>query len=361
MSSLDEIVAICHNYQQVKKFNDELFVLHVEVNGNMKKAAIAFIAFSALMTGLSASLGAQCQPVLALASSASGSAYYVRMAVHFGEVYSVPNDIICSRSLIEGENVVSVPVWIYNLHQGIDYVEFSVASNESLGVFIPDNSFAIVSSVSSRTEEGYRIDLIMETPTAVCGSARLGYAEVHRVNGCDPVWIDLGPNAITGRMIARDASGELHYVFSPQHGGYLGQEYLYACQEPICEEPNMTATCFEVVPDVNCRVRLRWNAGSGNCSMIRWSTNRYPTSIADGELAVEIPTSQGQIYDVSVYHEELSATTPLYYTVFSITRDPSGLIVRDSFVECVALGYTYMRCPVATEETSWGTIKSLYR
>jgi len=302
---------------------------------------------------------AQCQPSLALSSSASGYQYFVRLAVHFGEVLTNSCDVVCSRGLGEGETAVNVPIWAYNLHEGMDYAEFSVASNESLGVFIPDNCFGVVSSSRSYAAGVWRLNLVVQACAAVCGPARVGYAEVVRVAGRDPVWIDLGPNADTGRMIARDASGGYHLAFSPMHGGYLGQSYLYACQEPICEEPNTTATAFDVMPGGDCRVKVRWAAGGGNRTMVRWSTHRFPTGIEDGHLAFEIPTNPGQSY--YQYHVEIPTPAVLYYTAFSLTRDASGLIVRDSFVECSAVDWIQIKCEIATEETSWGAIKSIYR
>ena len=325
----------------------------------MKKVLTAFILLASLVSSYGVSSMAQCQPGLALSSSASGYGYFVRMAVHFGEVLSNPYDIVCSRSLIPGENAVNVPIWAYNLHEGADYFEFSVASNESLGVFIPDGGFGVVSSSRSRAAGVWRLNLVLQASAGVCGPARVGYAEVVRVAGNDPVWIDLGPNAGTGRMVARDASGGYHSVFSPQHGGYLGEAYLYACQEPLCEEPNTTATGFDVMPGGDCRVKVVWTAGGGNRTMVRWSTHRFPTGIEDGHLAVEIPTDPGKRY--YVYHVEIPTPAVLFYTAFSLTRDASGLIVRDSFVECSAVDWIQIKCEIAVEETSWGAIKSIYR
>jgi hypothetical protein len=325
----------------------------------MKKVLTAFILLASLVSSYGVSSMAQCQPGLALSSSASGYGYFVRMAVHFGEVLSNPYDIVCSRSLIPGENAVNVPIWAYNLHEGADYFEFSVASNESLGVFIPDNCFGVVSSSRSYAAGVWKLNLIVQACGAVCGPVRIGYAEVVRVAGNDPVWIDLGPNAGTGRMVARDVSGGYHLAFSPMHGGYLGQSYLYACQEPICEEPNTTATAFDIRLLEGCRVKVLWTAGGGNRTMVRWSTHRFPTGIEDGHFAVEVPTKPGLNY--LVYLDRFPTPAVLYFTAFSLTRDASGLIARDSFVECSAVDKIDINCVIATEETSWGAIKNIYR
>ncbi len=325
----------------------------------MKKAFLAFSTLSALVIAATVSPRAQCQGAIVLASSPAAWQYLVRMAVHFGDAASVPTDIVCCRSLLAGEDVVNVPVWAYNLHEGVDYFEFAIESNESLGVFIPDNCFQIVSNSRSRSPVGYRLNLVLQACGPVCGPARIGYAEVVRVAGADPVWIELEPNADTRRMVARDKSGGYHSVFSPQHGGYLGSGYLYSCQDPICEEPNTAVTGFDVRPGGDCRVKVLWTAGSGNVTMIRWSLYRFPVGIEDGHLAAEIATVPGQSY--YLYHVEIPTPAVLYYTAFSYTRDPSGLVVRDSFVECTSVDWIAIKCEIGVEETSWGAIKDLYR
>jgi hypothetical protein len=325
----------------------------------MKKALVIFLAILAFIFVADGALLAQCQSALGLAMGPGAWTYFVRMAVHFGDATSIPTDIMCCRSLLGGEHVVNVPIWAYNIHEGIDYIEFAVESNESLGVFIPDNSFQIVSSSSSRTSNSYRLNLILQSSTPMCGPARIGYAEVVRVAGYDPAWIDITTNADTGRMVARDMSGGYHSAFSPQHGGYIGRQYLYSCQDPICEEPNTPVTAFDVRPGGDCRVKVLWTAGSGNYTMIRWSTHRFPVGIEDGHLAAEIPTVPGQSY--YLYHVEIPTPAIIYYTAFSYTRDASGLVIRDSFVECSSVDWIAIKCEIGAEETSWGKIKSLYR
>lgn len=326
----------------------------------MKNLVIGFIAAAALLLAANVSPSAQCQTGLALSSAASGYMYYARMAVHFGDASSIPNDVVCSRSLLDdGESIVNVPIWAYNLHEGIDYAEFSVTSNESLGVFIPDGYLSVVSWSRTASAGMWRLNIVLQASSGVCGPARLGYAEVVRVAGNDPIWIDLAPNANTGRMLVRDIRGGYHSAFPPQHGGYLGSSYLYACQEPICEEPNTTAVGFDVATNGDCRVGVAWTAGGGNSTMVRWSTHRFPTGIEDGHLAFEIPTSPGQHY--YRHHVEILSPATLFYTAFSLTRDAAGLIICDSFVECSAVDWIRLECEIATEETSWGAIKAIYR
>lgn len=319
----------------------------------------AFLALALVPLVIAIAYGSPMAQCRVVSSAAAEYNYLVRLAVHFGDALTNSCDVVCSRSLLPGETVVNVPIWAYNLHEGMTHVEFSVVSNESLGVFVPDNCFSISSTSFSRTTAGYRCNLVLDACAAACGPVRLGYAQVVRAHGYDPVWIDLQYNADTGLMMARDASGGSHLAFSPQHGGYMGQTYLYACQPPICEEPNTTAPYFEVVPGGDCRVKVKWTAGGGTSTMVRWSTHRYPTGVEDGHLAFEKPTVPGQSY--YAYHVEIPTPAMIYYTAFSLTRDASGAIVRDSFVECTAVDYIFIKCEIATQESSWGAIKSLYR
>jgi hypothetical protein len=160
-------------------------------------------------------------------------------------------------------------------------------------------------------------------------------------------------------MFTMDCNGSSHNMFSPQHGGYLGQAYLYSCQEPICEEPNEPVSAFAAAKGSGCSVKLTWTAGSGNRTMIRFRTDRYPTGTADGELAVETPSVPGE--NQYFFHTEITPPVRLYYKAFSLTRDAGGTILRDSFVECGSVGVIDVECEIATEESSWGAIKSIYR
>lgn len=325
----------------------------------MKKATLAAIAFLAIIAGASGMVQAQCYGSLALSSSFAEFDYLVRLAVHFGDAASIPTDVICSRSMLPSELVLDVPLWAYNLHEGAGYLEFSVVSNESIAVFVPDNCWSVVGSCRCSSGTEYRLDLALQACGTSCGPVRIGYAQVVRVKGSDPVWIDLRPNSQTGKMIAIDGYGKSHNAFSPRHGGFIGQNYLYTCQEPICEEPNTSAVDFVAMQGQGCSVKLTWVAGSGNRTMIRYRTDRYPTGTEDGLLAVEVPSSpaESQYY----FHTGISNAATLYYKAFSLTRDSGDFITRSSFVECASVDTVKVKCEIGVETTSWGAIKSLYK
>jgi hypothetical protein len=203
------------------------------------------------------------------------------------------------------------------------------------------------------------MDLALQACESSCGPVRIGYAQVVRAGASDPVWIDLRPNSQTGTMIALDDYGRSHNVFSPQHGGFIGQNYLYACQMPICEEPNTGVTDLDAEQGQGCSVELTWVAGSGNRTMIRYRTDRYPTGTGDGILAIEMPSVPGE----SQYYFQtgIPSAATLYYKAFSLTRDAGDLIIRSSFVECASVDPARVKCEIGVETTSWGSIKSLFR
>ncbi|MFA4947459.1 MAG: hypothetical protein WC674_02990 [Candidatus Krumholzibacteriia bacterium] len=325
----------------------------------MKKALLASIVFIAFIVSASGALQAQCYGALALSSSFAEFDYLVRLAVHFGDASSIPTDIVCSRSMLSSELVIDVPLWAYNLHEGAGYLEFSVVSNESIAVFIPDNCWSVVASSRYSSGNDYCLDLALQACESSCGPVRIGYAQVVRVKGSDPVWIDLRPNSQTGKMIAIDDYGKSHNVFSPQHGGFLGQNYLYACQQPICEEPNMSVIDFVAQQGQGCSVKLTWVAGSGNRTMIRYRTDRYPTGTDDGLLAIEVPSAPGE--SRYYFHTGIPSVATLYYKAFSLTRDAGDLITRSSFVECASVDTVQVKCEIGVETTSWGSIKSLFK
>lgn len=325
----------------------------------MKKAIVSLGLVLTLIIGASASLHAQCHGALMLASNYFEFDYLVRLAVHFGEASSIPSDIICSRSMLPSELTIDVPIWAYNLQEGIQYLEFSVVSNESLAVFVPDNCFSIVGSCRCQCGNNYRIDLAIQACGPLCGPVHVGSARVVRVNSYDPVWVDLRPNSQTGKMFAIDTYGKSHNAFSPQHGGFIGQNYLYACQPPICLEPNTSVADFTAEDGPGCSVKLMWKAGSGDRTMIRFRTDQYPTGTSDGQLAVEVPSSPGE--SQYFFHTEIPSPATIFYKAFSLTRDAGGLITRDSFVECSAVDSITVKCEIATQPASWGAIKGLFK
>ncbi len=325
----------------------------------MKNAISVSIVILALITGMNGALEAQCYGSLALSSSFAEFDYLVRLAVHFGDAASIPSGIMCSRSMLPGELVIDIPVWAYNLHEGAAYLEFSVASNESIAVFVPDNCWSVVGSSRYGYGSEYRLDLALQACESSCGPVRIGYVQMVRTKGSDPVWIDLRPNSQTSKMIAIDGYGRSHNVFSPRHGGFLGQNYLYTCQEPICEEPNASVTELVAQQGPGCSVKVTWVGGSGNRTMIRYRTDRYPTGAGDGFLAVEMPSAPGE--SQYYFHTGIPSAATLYYKAFSLTRDAGGLITRSSFVECASVDTVKVKCEIGAESTSWGSIKSLFK
>ncbi len=325
----------------------------------MKKVIPASAVLLVFIVAASGALQAQCYGSLALSSSFAEFDYLVRLAVHFGDAASIPTDITCSRSMLPSELVIDVPLWAYNLHEGAGYLEFSIVSNESIAVFVPDNCWSVVGSYRCRSGTEYRLDLALQACGTSCGPVRIGYAQVIRIKESDPIWIDLRPNSQTSKMIAIDGYGKSHNVFSPQHGGFIGQNYLYTCQEPICEEPNTSVADFVAMQGQGCSVKLAWEAGSGNRTMIRYRTDRYPTGTEDGLLAIEVPSFPGE--SQYYFHTGIPGAATLYYKAFSLTRDAGDYITRNSFVECASVDTVQVKCEIGVKPASWGSIKSLFR
>jgi hypothetical protein len=325
----------------------------------MKKALLGIGLLLVIAIGVGGPVRAQCYGSLMLSSAYFEFDHLVRLAVHFGDASSVPSDIVCSRSMLPSELVIDVPIWAYNLHEGAEYFEFSIASNESIAVFVPDNCISVVGSCRCQCGSIYRLDVALQGCEPICGPARIGWAQIVRVHQSDPVWIDLRPNSQTGKMLAMDSYGKSHNMFSPQHGGYAGQAYLYSCQEPICEEPNEPVTSLIAEKGSGCSVKLMWKAGSGNRTMIRFRTDRYPTGTSDGDLAVEVPSTPGE--NQFFFHTDITPPVTLFYKAFSLTRDAGDTIVRDSFVECGSVDMIDFKCEIATREASWGAIKNLFK
>lgn len=328
----------------------------------MHKAKAVFFAVMIpflLLFPMGAALNAQCYGSLALSPDFFGYDYLVRICVHFGDISTLPYDIVCGTTMHPGDRTVEFPLYAYNVYDGVDFLEFSIESNDSLTGFVPSSDFQIVQSAAEKEGNLYRLNLELEAAWPVCGPVFVGTAEVEPVTGADPVWVDLVPNRETGEMSARDRNGTQHYLFSPKHGGYAGVDYLYTCQEPICPEPNLPVTDLYATTGPGCSIKVGWKSGGGNRTMVRYHPDHYPEGYADGALLCEVESTPGDI--LFHYHYGVPQGQLVYYTAFSLTRDQSGNITLDSFVECSAMDTIRASCVIGVEESSWGEIKSLYR
>lgn len=326
-----------------------------------KKPLFHMLLGAALMLAVPAAGAlAQCYGSLMLSPGFFEFDYLVRLAIHFGDASELPEGVTCSSVRMPGAETVEVPVWFYNAHEGISRLEFGVESNDTILAFEPENGFSIYHQSSYRTEDGlYQFNVKMNAAEAVCGPAMAGYAIVRPAEASELTWIDLIPNQHTRRMFATDPYYDDHYMFSPQHGGYIGSSYLYACQEPICEEPNLPVTDLVAESGYGRSVKITWTSGEGNTTMIRARLGRYPTGYSDGRLVVQVPSTPGQrqyYYDTDVPDRDI-----VYYKAFSLTLDAGGSIVENSFVECAAVDTTLTCGKIAVEETSWGAIKKQLR
>jgi hypothetical protein len=303
-----------------------------------------------------AGANAQCFGSLSLSPGFFEFDYLVRLAVHFGSPDDIHSGVICGRSRMPGEETAEVPVWAYNVHEGLTYIRFGVESNGNITGFTPAGCIDIYHQTSSYLDGIYGYHLKLELCRPLCGPVLLGHLIIELPESPEVTWINFVPNIITSDMMAIDASGKMHYVFSPNHGGYIGSGYLYTCQMPICEEPNFPVIDLEATAGFGLAVRLTWIAGEGNTTVIRARTDRYPTGYNDGRLVVEMPSSPGQL---QYYYDTVAPQGAIiYYKAFSLTKDLAGEIIENSFVECSSTDTTFTHGIIATEESSWSSIKN---
>ena len=125
---------------------------------------------------------AQCFGSLMLEPGFFEFDYLVRIAVHFGSAGDIPTDIICSRGRMPGEEVLEIPIWAYNLHEGVTYMEFGIESNDSITSFAAAAGVSIVHEAARNCGVGAEI---------AAGLADAGIwhlqAPVKRVTGYDSV------------------------------------------------------------------------------------------------------------------------------------------------------------------------------
>jgi hypothetical protein len=303
---------------------------------------------------------AQCFGSLMLSPGFFEFDYLVRLAVHFGTAEDIPTDIICSRGRMPGEEIIEVPVWVYNVHEGVTYLEYAVESNDSIIGFDTESCFTITHESIVKNKEGsFNHSMKIETCVPLCGPTLVGRALIVPREGSGLTWINLVRNRHSDRMYASDKLFNRHDMFSPNHGGYVGTDFLYTCQDPICEEPNLAVEGLDATAGYGVAVKLTWVAGEGNVTVIRARTDRFPTGYGDGRLVVEMPSAWGQhlyFYDTAAPQGSI-----IYYKAFALTKDLLGEVIDDSFVECAATDTTFTHGFIGTEESSWGAIKKMKR
>lgn len=316
---------------------------------------LSVIILTVVMIIPSGGANAQCFGSLMLAPGYFEFDYLVRIAVHFGSAEDLPTDVICSRGRMPGEDIIEVPLWFYNVHEGVTYLEFGVESNDTIVGFTPASCVSIYHESTKPEKNIFTMNLKLETCQPMCGPGLAGHVLIKPAADSELTWINLAPNYHTQRMYATDGLFNEHLMFSPTHGGYIGSDYLYTCQEPICEEPNLPVVELEAVSGYGLAVKLTWVAGEGNWTVIRARTDGYPTGYGDGRLVVEMPGTWGQhqyFYDTAAAQGAI-----IYYKAFSLTKDLSGQVIDDSFIECAATDTTFTHGFIATESSSWGAIK----
>ncbi|MCK4548781.1 MAG: hypothetical protein KAU49_01380 [Candidatus Krumholzibacteria bacterium] len=299
---------------------------------------------------------AQCFGSLSITPGFFEFDYLVRLSVHFGSAEDIPADIICSRGRMPGEEIIEFPLWFYNVHGGVNYLYFGVESNDTIVGFTPGSCVTIYNESFSMDNGIFQYNLKLSTCQPLCGPGLAGHVLVKPAEGSEMTWLNLATNKVTGRMIATDEYNNVHHMFSPHHGGYVGSSYLYTCQEPICEEPNLPVIALDATAGYGLAVKLTWISGEGNTTVIRARSDSYfPTGPGDGRLVVEMPGSPGMhqyFYDTAAPQGMI-----IYYKAFSLTKDTSGQVINNSFVECAAMDTTFTHGFIATEESSWGAIK----
>ncbi|MBN1164245.1 MAG: hypothetical protein JXB45_06680 [Candidatus Krumholzibacteriota bacterium] len=312
-----------------------------------------------MMSYVSGPVHAQCYGSLALSPSFFEYDYLVRLCVHFGDESSIPGDIICSKNRMPGEEVVEVPLFFYNAHEGINRLEFAIESNDTITGFSPQNGFYFYHQSIYKENGFYRMSIKIFAPYPVCAPALAGYAYIRPAENSTLTWINLAPNAHTHRMYASDPFGQDHYMFSPQYGGFIGSDYLYTCQPPLCEEPNAGVTELKARASYGTAVKLTWVAGEGNRTVICARTDRFPTGYNDGRLVVERETVPGMSY----YFFDTEAPRMLinYYKAFSLTKNAAGEVLNNSLVECSATDTSFVEGEIEAEEVSWGSIKNRFK
>ena len=114
---------------------------------------LSVILLTVVMILPSGGANAQCFGSLMLSPGYLEFDYLVRIAVHFGSAEDLPADVICSRGRMPGEDIIEVPIWFYNVHEGVTYLEFGVESNDTIVGFEPAGCVSVFHQSAWQLEE----------------------------------------------------------------------------------------------------------------------------------------------------------------------------------------------------------------
>jgi hypothetical protein len=276
------------------------------------------------------------------------------LALHFGDPADVPLHIQCSTSRDKNASSLCVPIYAYNLGEGVGGFRFALQTP------VPPVGFErgpgiLVADMNVDTATGAAItsfDLTAAAP--VCGPAFLGCLRLPTAELPESFQIVMAELHSRDTCAARTLSGEWHAATLDHGGAFVGSGG--SCAADGCA-PNAPIADLRATQSGRAGlIELSWTRGTGTYTLLRYRTDgRYPIDPWDGEPLAFVPST--------VTRCSFSMPLPGIVRIagWSISRTAHGDFSSASSLECGSLTSITIQLPVAATPTLWSAMKTLYR
>jgi len=276
------------------------------------------------------------------------------LALHFGDPADVPLNIRCSTTVDENLPTLAVPIYAYNLGEGVSGFQFALRTPSAPTGFDRGPGVTLVQMNVDSSGDAFVTSFDLATSTPICGPALLGRVRLSTAALPESFQITMVDQPATVRCAARTLSGEWRSVSMDHGGAFVGPGSR--CADDLCPS-NIPITELRATQGERASIiDLDWVNGTGNYTLLRYRTDgRYPVDPWDGEPMAFVPSN------ITRYQYSTPLPGDVRIAAWSISRTPHGDFSSASSLECGSVASIVIELPVTTSPSQWGSMKNLYR
>lgn len=276
------------------------------------------------------------------------------LALHFGDPADVPLHIRCSTSLDKNLPSFCVPIYAYNLGEGVSGFQFALRTPSSPSGFDPGPGVTVVQMTVDPVDGEAVTSFDLTASAPVCGPALLGCVRLATGELPESFQITMVEQHASVRCAARTVAGEWRSVIMDHGGAFVEQGGQ--CADDVCRSNGPITDLRATQGERASIIDLSWTSGTGSYTLLRYRTDgRYPADPWDGEPMAFVPS------DITLYRYSTPLPGDLRIAAWSISRTPHGDFSSASSLECGSMASIVIQLPVTTVPNRWGSIKNLYR
>jgi hypothetical protein len=276
------------------------------------------------------------------------------LALHFGDAADVPLHIQCSTSLDKNLPSLCVPIYAYNLGEGVSGFQFALNTPTPPTGFDRGPEITVL-QMNVDTLSGTAITSFdLTTSAPICGPAFLGCIRLATAGLPESFQITMVEHHASILCAARTVAGEWRTATMDHGGAFIGPGSQ--CGDDLCHS-NGPITNLRATQGARASIiDLSWRSGTGNYTLLRYRTDgHYPVDPWDGEPLGFLPS------DITHYTYSTPLPGDVRIAAWSISRTAHGDYSSASNLECGSLTSITIQLPVAVVPSQWGSMKNLYR